>query len=125
MKITEATKQKKYREIFLIALVAVLMLVNGVKWFYDSHNEQVLRQEVEDKEMELVRYYAQLDSLSEQVSARIKTIEGLNGQAETLVAAQKQLEAEKKELRLAAEVSDTRYRVLSVCYFRKMLKLQP
>ncbi|WNB16810.1 chromosome segregation protein SMC [Marivirga arenosa] len=81
------------RNIIIIALVVLIAVVVGVKFYLDSEKEN------EELRENLERTYSDLDSISSQLDQKIAEIETLGGDISELQLIRKNLEAEKEELK--------------------------
>ena len=74
--------------VFVLASVIVYFVIENMK----------LSAQKEQREIELNATILQLDSISNELDDRIRTIEDLGGEIDTLLSIKEQLETEKKEL---------------------------
>lgn len=74
--------------VFVLASVIVYFVIENMK----------LSAQKEQREIELNAAVLQLDSISNELDDRIRTIEDLGGEIDTLLSIKEQLETEKKEL---------------------------
>jgi len=110
---TEAKKSKSgsKRNAIIIGIIAVIVIVNGVKWYLDSED----RKEMENYyTTELKEAQTRFDEISTELDEKIQEIQRLGGDIEELTKAKEEVEKERDQLqrtrtanrRLIAELKD-------------------
>jgi len=95
---SEETKNSTKPNYLAIALVLGLVVMGAI--LYSNYSEKTrLEGELTLSEGELETAYFQLDSIGDELSARIVTIVQLGGDVDSLIIVKKQLEEEKEQIR--------------------------
>jgi Tfp pilus assembly protein PilE len=103
------TKQKT---LSLIAIIGVLLGIIAFLGYYAYDLKQQVTKDVaalENKQQQLEKVYAKLDSISKSLDDKIQEIQKLGGKVEGLIKVKKQLEREKYELKLSKKIAADRY----------------
>lgn len=79
----------------IIAFLAIIVIVNGVKWYLDRE-EKIEMQAFYDSELEDAR--VRFAAISEELDEKIREIDSLGGDIEELTMAKKTIEAERDQL---------------------------
>ncbi len=98
--IPEENKDKKrnYKAI-IITFLAVVLIVNGVKFYIDYQNKKEMEAEISANEAELEETRNKLESISNELDLKIEEIKKLGGDVEELRMAKEEVEREKEQLR--------------------------
>lgn len=105
----EQTNTNKKRRTIIIALIAVLLVFNGVYFYLEQQEKQELEAEINSKNTELLQTYDQLNNISNELDQKIKEIEQLGGDVTELQQAKAELEAEKEQLTRSASIAQRRF----------------
>lgn len=103
------TKQKT---LSLVAIIGVLLGIIAFLGYYAYDLKQQVTKDVaalENKQQQLEKVYAKLDSISKSLDDKIQEIQKLGGKVEGLIKVKKQLEREKYELKLSKKIAADRY----------------
>ncbi len=120
----EDTKKKNNRNLLIIlAFVAVILIINGVKFYIDYQKDQEQQAEIASKNTELEETYNKLESISNELDLKIEEIKKLGGDVEELTLAKNELEKEKEQLRKSTNVTISRLRE-KVSGYEELLKKQ-
>lgn len=98
----------KNTKTLIIAIIALLLIINGVVYYMDYREKQEMRAEIASKDTELADTYRKLNDMSTELDKRIAEIEGLGGNVEELEKAKAELEAEKQQLQRSGEIARRR-----------------
>ncbi|WP_017732566.1 hypothetical protein [Nafulsella turpanensis] len=105
----ETKDANKNKKTLFIAILALLLIVNGVIYYMDYREKQELEAEINSKNTELLETYDQLNAISAELDAKIKEIEALGGDVAELKQAKAELEAEREQLRRSSDIAQRRY----------------
>lgn len=105
----ETNSSNKNKRTLIIAIIALLLIVNGVIYYMDYREKQELQAEINSKNTELLETYDQLNSISNELDQKIKEIEALGGDVAELQQAKAELEAEREQLTKSASIASRRY----------------
>ncbi|PWJ44453.1 hypothetical protein [Sediminitomix flava] len=105
----EDKKIVKGKTNILILLIAVLLLINGMQWFYNDYLQLEDEKILVNKELELVNTYDKLDSISNELHAKIREIEELNGNVDALMMIKEDLEKEKQTLKVSQNLTSEEF----------------
>lgn len=98
----------KNTKTLIIAIFALLLIINGVVYYMDYREKQEMKAEIASKDTELADTYKKLNSMTEELDKRIAEIEALGGNVEELEKAKAELEAEKQQLQRSGEIARRR-----------------
>jgi predicted nuclease with TOPRIM domain len=98
----------KNTKTLIIAIIALLLIINGVVYYMDYREKQEMKAEIATKDTELADTYRRLDEMSTELDKRIAEIESLGGNVEELERAKAELEAEKQQLQRSGEIARRR-----------------
>ena len=107
--IQETKNSNKNKRTLIIAVFALLLIVNGVIYYMDYREKQELQAEINSKNTELLETYDKLNTISNELDQKIKEIEALGGDVAELQQAKAELEAEKEQLTKSASIAQRRY----------------
>ena len=99
-----AEKKKNNKLGLIIAFLAILVIIQGVKWYLDHQQKAELKTDIENKNVELEETYNKLESVSNELQLKIEEISKLGGDVEELRLAQSELEAERSKLQESSDV---------------------
>jgi len=102
--INEIEKKKNNKLGLIIAFLAILVIIQGVKWYLDTQKKNELKTEVANREMELEETFNKLESISNELQLKIEEISKLGGDVEELRLAKEELEAERVKLQESSDV---------------------
>ncbi len=102
--INEIEKKKNNKLGLIIAFLAILVIIQGVKWYLDHQKKNELKTEVANREMELEETFNKLESISNELQLKIEEISKLGGDVEELRLAKEELEAERVKLQESSDV---------------------
>ena len=88
-------EKKSNTRTLIIAFIAIILIVNGVKWYLDRE-EKIEMQAFYDTELEDARI--RFAAISEELDEKIKEIDSLGGDIEELIMAKETIEAERDQL---------------------------
>ncbi len=88
-------EKKSNKRTLIIAFLAIILIVNGVKWYLDRE-EKIEMQAFYDTELEDAR--VRFAAISEELDEKIKKIDSLGGDIEELMMAKETIEAERDQL---------------------------
>ncbi|MGI9543166.1 MAG: chromosome segregation protein SMC [Cyclobacteriaceae bacterium] len=100
----EVEKKKNNKLGLIIAFLAILVIIQGVKWYLDHQQKAELKTDLENKNVELEETYNKLESVSNELQLKIEEISKLGGDVEELRLAKEELEAEKDKLQESSDV---------------------
>jgi len=100
--------KKNYFTAALVIMAALLALL-GYLYFQERQKTQQTADLVETKTRDLIATTTKLDSISNQLDAKIAEIRMLNGNVDELMKVKAQLEADKRELQNAKNFSAKNY----------------
>ncbi|WP_224995663.1 chromosome segregation protein SMC [Cesiribacter sp. SM1] len=98
----------KNTKTLIIAIIALLLIINGVVYYMDYREKEEMRAEIASKDTELADTYRRLNDMTTELDARIAEIEKLGGNVEELEKAKAELEAEKQQLQRSGEIARRR-----------------
>lgn len=98
----------KNTKTLIIAVIALLLIVNGVVYYMDYREKQELEAQIASKDTELADTYKRLNDMTTELETRIAEIERLGGNVEELEKAKAELEAEKQQLQRSGEIARRR-----------------
>lgn len=90
-------KTKKFA--IIIALLSIVVIIQGVKIYLDFKDNQQLTVTVENTQEELQNTLIRLDNISEELDEKIEEISKLGGDVQELEEAKADLEKERNQLR--------------------------
>jgi predicted nuclease with TOPRIM domain len=93
---SESTPKKSNRSTIVIAIMAIVIIVQGVKIFLDSRDEQVLIAEKTSTEQELAATLQRMNEIKTELDAKIEEVKKLGGDVSDLEAAKTELDNELK-----------------------------
>lgn len=96
-------KRNNYK-VLIIAFIAILLIINGVKFYLDYQKDQEQEAKIANIEAERDETLNKLESISNELDMKIEEINKLGGDVEELRKAREQLEMEKEQLRKAAYI---------------------
>ncbi len=102
--INETEKKKNNKLGLIIAFLAILVIIQGVKWYLDHQKKTELRTELANRDVELEETYNKLESVSNELQLKIEEISKLGGDVEELRLAKEELEAERDKLQESSDV---------------------
>ncbi len=102
--INETEKKKNNKLGLIIAFLAILVIIQGVKWYLDHQKKNELKTELANRDVELEETYNKLESVSNELQLKIEEISKLGGDVEELRLAKEELEAEKDRLQESSDV---------------------
>lgn len=105
----ETKNSNKNKRTLIIAVFALLLIVNGVIYYMDYREKQQLQAEINSKNTELLETYDKLNTISNELDQKIKEIEALGGDVAELQQAKAELEAEREQLTKSASIAQRRY----------------
>lgn len=105
----ESRDSSKNKKTLFIAILALLLIVNGVFYYLDYREKQELEAEITSKNTELLETYDQLNKISLELDQKIKEIEALGGDVTELQQAKTELEAERDQLKRSSDIAQRRY----------------
>ena len=105
----ETKDSNKNKKTLFIAILALLLIVNGVIYYLDYREKQELEAEITSKNTELLETYDQLNKISVELDQKIKEIEALGGDVTELEQAKAELEAERDQLKRSSDIAQRRY----------------
>ena len=100
----EPEKKRNNKLGLIIAFLAILVIIQGVKWYLDHQKKNELKTELATKSNELEETYNKLESVSNELQLKIEEISKLGGDVEELRIAVEELEAEKNRLQESSDV---------------------
>lgn len=110
--INEPEKKRNNKLGLIIAFLAILVIIQGVKWYLDHQRKNELRTELANRDVELEETYNKLESVSNELQLKIEEIGKLGGDVEELRLAKEELEAERERLQESSDVGWARlYRI--------------
>jgi peptidoglycan hydrolase CwlO-like protein len=98
----------KNTKTLIIAIIALLLIINGVVYYMDYREKEEMRAEIASKDTELADTYKRLNDMTAELDTRIAEIEKLGGNVEELEKAKAELEAEKQQLQRSGEIARRR-----------------
>jgi cell division protein ZapB len=102
--INEIEKKKNNKLGLIIAFLAILVIIQGVKWYLDHQKKNELKTELANRDIELEETYNKLESVSNELQLKIEEISKLGGDVEELRIAKEELEAERDKLQESSDV---------------------
>jgi len=102
--INEIEKKKNNKLGLIIAFLAILVIIQGVKWYLDHQKKNELKTELANRDVELEETYNKLESVSNELQLKIEEISKLGGDVEELRIAKEELEAERDKLQESSDV---------------------
>lgn len=108
---TRQSDKKNYFTAALVIMAALLGLLGYLYFQERQKNQEVLTPQVEAKTRELVATSQRLDSISNQLDAKIAEIKMLNGNVDELMRVKAQLEKDKNNLRNSSVFNAKQYEV--------------
>ena len=100
----ETEKKKNNKLGLIIAFLAILVIIQGVKWYLDHQKKNELKTELANRDVELEETYNKLESISNELELKIEEISKLGGDVEELRLAKEELEAERDKLQESSDV---------------------
>jgi myosin heavy subunit len=95
----KAEPKKNNKAAVVIALLSIIIIIQGVKIYLDYQEKAVIRQEKAVVEEELGTTMQRLTEIRAELDSKIKEIEKLGGDAKELLKAKTEVEAELKSVR--------------------------
>ena len=77
--INETEKKKNNKLGLIIAFLAILVIIQGVKWYLDHQRKNELKTELANRDVELEETYNKLESVSNELQLKIEEISKLGG----------------------------------------------
>ncbi len=109
---TESDRKRNNKLGLIIAFLAILVIIQGVKWYLDHQKKNELQTELANRDVELEETYNKLESVSNELQLKIEEISKLGGDVEELRLAKEELEAERDKLQESSDVGWARlYRI--------------
>lgn len=102
--LNETEKKRNNKLGLIIAFLAILVIIQGVKWYLDHQKKTELKTELANRSVELEETYNKLESVSNELQLKIEEISKLGGDVEELRIAVEELEAEKNRLQESSDV---------------------
>ncbi len=102
--INETENKKNNKLGLIIAFLAILVIIQGVKWYLDHQKNNELKTEIANRNEELEETFNKLESISNELQLKIEEISKLGGDVEELRLAKEELEAEKEKLQESSDV---------------------
>jgi len=100
----ESEKKRNNKLGLIIAFLAILVIIQGVKWYLDHQKKNELKTELSNRSVELNETYNKLESVSNELQLKIEEISKLGGDVEELRIAKEELEAERDKLQESSDV---------------------
>ena len=100
----ESEKKRNNKLGLIIAFLAILVIIQGVKWYLDHQKKNELKTELSNRSAELEETYNKLESVSNELQLKIEEISKLGGDVEELRIAKEELEAERDKLHESSDV---------------------
>ncbi len=97
--ITPAPEQKTKKFAIIIALLSIVVIIQGVKIYLDYKDNQQLTVTVENTQEELQSTLSRLDDISKELDQKIEEISKLGGDVQELEEAKADLEKERNQLK--------------------------
>lgn len=106
----ESNESPKNRKVFLfIIIIIILVAINGVQFYFTQVDQQKNQELLENREMELITTFAKLDSISDELEDKITEIRRLDGNVDSLLEIQTELQQEKIDLQNSQRITQDRY----------------
>ncbi len=106
----EQNVNPKNRKVFLFVVVIIMLLIfNGVQFYFNQVNQIKNQEQLENREMELITTFAKLDSISDELEDKITEIRRLDGNVDSLLKIQAELQQEKIDLQNSQRITQNRY----------------
>ena len=105
----EKKNTNKNKRNLIIAIIALLLIVNGVFYYMEFQENRELKAENASVNTELLETYDKLNQISQELDQKILEIEQLGGDVTELQNAKAELEAEKEQLTRSASIAQRRY----------------
>jgi cell division protein ZapB len=102
--INETENKKNNKLGLIIAFLAILVIIQGVKWYLDHQKKSELKTELASRDLELEETMNKLESISNELQLKIEEISKLGGDVEELRLAKEELEAERDKLQESSDV---------------------
>ncbi len=115
--------KKNNRNILIIAFLAILLIINGVKFYIDYQKDQEQEAEITSKNVELEETMNKLESISNELDLKIEEIKKLGGDVEELRKVKEELEIEKEQLRKSSNAQIANFRT-KLAGYESLLKKQ-
>ena len=77
--INETEKKKNNKLGLIIAFLAILVIIQGVKWYLDHQKKNELKTELANRDVELEETFNKLESVSNELQLKIEEISKLGG----------------------------------------------
>jgi DNA repair exonuclease SbcCD ATPase subunit len=106
----DKNQKKSNKRALIIAIIAIFVIINGVKLYMDYQKQEELESEIASKDAELEDTYHKLENISNELNQKIEEIQKLGGDIEELTKVKEELEKEKTQLRAAQTTANRRYR---------------
>jgi myosin heavy subunit len=103
-------QKKSNKRALIIAIIAIFVIINGVKLYMDYQKQEELESEIASKDAELEDTYQKLENISNELNQKIEEIQRLGGDIEELTKVKEELEKEKTQLRAAQTTANRRYK---------------
>jgi len=87
----------------------MLLIFNGVQFYFNQVNQIKNQEQLENREMELITTFAKLDSISDELEDKITEIRRLDGNVDSLLKIQAELQQEKIDLQNSQRITQNRY----------------
>src|SRR5690554_34954 len=100
----ESKDKKSNYKVLIIAFFAILLIINGVKFYLDHQKDKEQEAKIANVEAERDETLNKLESISNELDMKIEEINKLGGDVEELRKIRSELEAEKEQIRRAAYI---------------------
>lgn len=100
----EPKDKKNNYKVLIIAFIAILLIVNGVKFYLDYQKDKEQEAKIANVEAERDETLNKLESISNELDMKIEEINKLGGDVEELRKVRAELEKEKEQIRKAAYI---------------------
>lgn len=97
----KADNKKSNKPAIIIAILAIIIIIQGVKIYMDHQKKEVLTETVATTEQELATQMQRLSDISRELDEKITQIDSLGGDIEELQQARAEVEAELNRTRRA------------------------
>ena len=103
-KTNEQKDKKSNYKVLIIAFIAILLIINGVKFYLDYQKDKEQEAKIANVEAERDETLNRLESISNELDMKIEEINKLGGDVEELRRVREELETEKEQIRKAAYI---------------------
>ena len=90
------------KNILVVVTILTLVGLNMIQFIVNQQDDELAKEQLDSKQLELINTYTKLDTISTQLSQKITQVRRLGGNVDSLISIKNQLEKDKLILKQAA-----------------------